>query len=98
MSDPIVIIGAGIAGLTAAYQLAQAGKQVLVLENNADVGGRMTTVEWEGFKVDSGAKLVTTADKHILDMARAVGLQDQLVQSSNGLTIAIYRDGKIHDA
>lgn len=98
MSDPVVVIGAGIAGLTAAYQLKQAGRDVLVLESNDHVGGRMTTVEWEGFKVDSGAKFVTTADKHILEMLRAVGLEDQLIKSDDGLTIAIYRDGKIHAA
>jgi len=39
----IVVIGAGIAGLAAAFRLQQAGANVLVLEGTDQPGGRMTT-------------------------------------------------------
>jgi oxygen-dependent protoporphyrinogen oxidase len=94
----IVVVGAGIAGLTAAYQLKKAGHDVLVLDQNDYVGGRMANVDWEGFRVDIGAKFVTTADKSLVDMVSEVGLADQLVKSDEGLTITIYRDGKLHSA
>ncbi len=97
-SDPIVIVGAGIAGLTAAYQLKKAGHDVLVLDSNSYVGGRMFTVEWEGFKVDGGAKFVTTTDHSLLDMVREMGLEDQIFRDEEGLTITVYRDGKMHSA
>ncbi len=93
-----IVIGAGIAGLTAGYQLKKAGYDVLVLEGNSYVGGRMFTIDWEGFRVDGGAKFVTTTDRSLLDMVREVGLDDQLVKSSEGLTITIYRNGKMHSA
>jgi oxygen-dependent protoporphyrinogen oxidase len=93
-----VVIGAGIAGLTAAYRLKQAGYDVLVLEMNNYVGGRMANVEWEGFLLDIGAKFVTTADKSLLQMVDEVGLSDQMIKSDEGLRITIYRAGKLHSA
>ena len=93
-----IVVGAGIAGLAAAYQLKKAGQDVLVLDLNNYVGGRMANVEWEGFLVDIGAKFVTTADKSLLKMVDEVGLSDQMVESDEGLRITIYRDGKLHSA
>jgi len=99
MSTPqTIVIGAGIAGLTAAYQLHKAGHDVLVLEANSYSGGRMFTIDWEGFRVDGGAKFVTTSDRFLLEMVQEVGLADQLVKSEEGLTITIYRDGEMHSA
>lgn len=94
----VIVIGAGIAGLTAAYQLKKAGCAVLVLERNDYPGGRMANVEWEGFLLDTGAKFFTTADKTLLDLVREVGLTDQMVKSEEGLTTTIYRNGKLHTA
>jgi oxygen-dependent protoporphyrinogen oxidase len=96
--NSVVVVGAGIAGLTAAYQLKKAGYAVRVLDVNDYVGGRMANVDWEGFRVDIGAKFVTTADKSLIDMVTELGLADQLVKSDEGLTITIYRDGKLHSA
>lgn len=94
----ILIVGAGIAGLMAAYELQKQGHDVLVLEAEDRVGGRMKTVDWEGFKVDIGAKFVTTSDRSLLDVVHEVGLSDQLVAEDEGLTITIYRDGELHSA
>jgi oxygen-dependent protoporphyrinogen oxidase len=96
--DTIAVIGAGIAGLTAAYELSQAGYDVLVLEKRDHVGGRMWTVDWEGFRLDIGAKFVTTSDKSLLSVVDEVGLADQLVEDESGLDITIYRDGRTHSA
>ena len=93
-----IIIGSGISGLAAAYELQNAGHDVLVLEQSHRVGGRMTTVDWGGFKVDIGAKFVTSSDKALLDMVQVLGLEDQLVREQQGLTITIYRDGELHSA
>jgi len=71
---------------------------VLVLDLNDYVGGRMANVNWEGFRVDIGAKFVTTADKSLVNMVSELGLSDQLVKSEEGLAIITYRDGKLHRA
>jgi protoporphyrinogen/coproporphyrinogen III oxidase len=97
-SDPIVVVGGGIAGLTAAYQLKKAGQPVLVLDRNNYPGGRMATVDWEGFRIDIGAKFITSADQTLKDMVDELGLSDQLTRREEGLTITIYRNGQTHSA
>ncbi|MER6604702.1 NAD(P)/FAD-dependent oxidoreductase [Streptomyces sp. NPDC000927] len=57
----VVIIGAGIAGLSAAHRLTSAGVSVNVLEASDRVGGRMTTTESDGFLLDHLGPLLSTA-------------------------------------
>ncbi|MEO5800819.1 MAG: NAD(P)/FAD-dependent oxidoreductase [Gemmatimonadales bacterium] len=52
--DRVVVIGAGPAGLTAAYLLAKAGHQVTVLEGDDMVGGISRTAQYRGFRFDIG--------------------------------------------
>lgn len=55
MSKPIVIMGAGPAGLTAAWELIRAGQEVVVWESDPNyVGGISRTVQAEGFRFDIG--------------------------------------------
>ncbi len=97
MRDPhIVVIGAGIAGLTAAYRLQQAGARVTVYEARDYVGGRMTSLDWEGFTINPGAQYFTGVDRYLLKMVADLGLSDQLRTRAQGLMLAIYRDGRIH--
>lgn len=51
----IAVIGAGIAGLTCAYELQEAGHEVTVYEKNAQPGGRMRSREKDGLMFDIGA-------------------------------------------
>jgi protoporphyrinogen oxidase len=52
--DHTVVIGAGPAGLTAAYQLAKQGHSVTVLEGDDIVGGISRTAQYKGFRFDIG--------------------------------------------
>ena len=58
----IAVIGAGIAGITCARTLAQAGHQVTVFEKSTAVGGRMATRETEFGGFDHGAQYFTVRD------------------------------------
>ena len=55
----IIVIGAGIGGLSAAIRLASQGHDVTVLERQAQVGGKMNRVEMNGFSFDTGPSLIT---------------------------------------
>jgi len=57
----ILIIGAGLAGLTCAKHLIEAGQQVLVLEAAEQVGGRVRTDRYEGYWLDRGFQVLFTA-------------------------------------
>lgn len=58
---PIVVVGAGLAGLSCAVALHQAGLQVLVLEASDAVGGRVRTDHVDGFLLDRGFQVALTA-------------------------------------
>lgn len=66
----VLIIGAGIAGLTAAKVLKAAGKTIKILEGSDSVGGRVKTDEIDGFRLDHGFQVLLTAypeARHFLD-------------------------------
>lgn len=58
---PVIIIGAGMAGLTCAVYLKQAGINALVLEAADGVGGRVRTDVVDGFRLDRGFQIFLTA-------------------------------------
>jgi phytoene dehydrogenase-like protein len=50
----VVVVGSGVGGLCAAAKLAHGGRRVLVIEREAQVGGRASTVEVDGFRLPTG--------------------------------------------
>ena len=64
----MVVIGAGPAGLTAAYQLSKAGRATLVLESDDVVGGISRTVERDGWRFDIGGHRFFTKVQPVDDL------------------------------
>jgi protoporphyrinogen oxidase len=73
----VVVGGAGVSGLAAAFELQRLGAQVEVLERDAAPGGRAQSLIRDGFAIDPGAHEVSTCDA-AADLARAVGLAGEL--------------------
>jgi len=74
----IAVIGAGIAGMTAAYRLAQAGHTPVVLEAADYIGGRIQSVKRGDFLFDIGAFIYLGSYDESIALMREVGLGEQL--------------------
>src|SRR3712207_4523988 len=57
----IIVVGAGLAGLTCAKVLAERGAEVVLFEASDGVGGRVRTDERDGFLLDRGFQVYFTA-------------------------------------
>ena len=82
----ITVIGAGLAGLTAAHRLQQAGFSVDVFEREQSPGGRMAEAHDDGLNYLTGARLIYSVSKSVMDLIRELDLTDQLC---HGLTIPV---------
>ncbi len=76
-----IIIGAGPAGLTAAYELARAGKQATIIEADALVGGISRTVSYQGYRFDIGGHRFFSQVPYINQLWRELLGSDLLVRS-----------------
>ncbi|MFE0642666.1 phytoene desaturase family protein [Streptomyces sp. NPDC058877] len=71
-TDHVVVVGAGLAGLSAALHLLGAGRRVTLVERDARPGGRAGRLDLGGYRLDTGPTVLTMPD--ILDEAfHAVG-------------------------
>jgi protoporphyrinogen oxidase len=74
----VIVIGAGIGGLSAGYWLSKRGYEVEILEALDRPGGRMATIERKGDKVDVGAQFFHSNYVHAFDLIDAFGLRRTL--------------------
>lgn len=91
----VVVVGAGIAGLTAAYRLQQQGLEVSVLEAEPEVGGRMSCRRVNGFTFNRAATLLAGRYDFLIGLVKELGLDHKL--SYGHFKIGTLRNGKVYD-
>lgn len=74
-SDPVAVVGAGVAGLTCARALVELGTPVRVFEASDAVGGRVRSDRVEGFCLDRGFQILLTAYPEVRRMLDLPALQ-----------------------
>lgn len=98
--NEILIIGAGIGGLSTAIRLAAAGQRVTIYEKNPQVGGKMGQITADGFRWDIGPSVITM--RHVFEeLFASVGrrLEDYLtLEPVDPLTRYFYPNGTRLDA
>jgi oxygen-dependent protoporphyrinogen oxidase len=92
----VAIVGAGISGLAAAYELQQRGASVRVLEASARAGGVITTERFDGWVVDGGPDSLLVQKPAAVALCRELGIADRLVSTSSPRTAFILRDDRLH--
>lgn len=81
----VAVVGAGLAGLSAAWEVARAGLDVTVLESERRAGGVVLTERRDGFIVEAGPDGWLAADPDIAGLAEALGIADRIVpQAARG--------------
>lgn len=99
MAD-VIVIGAGIGGLSAAIRLAAQGRKVILFEKNDRPGGKMGQFEAAGYRWDTGPSVITM--RHVLDELFTVAGQDPedhlTLTPLEPLTRYFYPDGLVFDA
>jgi monoamine oxidase len=96
--ERVVVVGGGLAGLTAAYRLSQAGYSPVVHDANTRFGGRCWTLRGafdDGQIIERGGELIDTGHTQVKQLAQELGLKlDNLLQAEqNGTEPFFHFDG-----
>lgn len=83
MAKKVLVIGAGISGLSAAWGLKKGGCDVKIIELKNRAGGVINTLSESGFRAESGSNSVMIQSQKTLDFIREIGLEGRLVHSSD---------------
>src|SRR5712671_4109460 len=92
----VAIVGAGIAGLAAAYELSRRRVSFVVLERAPRAGGVIFSEEVDGFTIDGGPDALLIQKPDGIALCQEIGLGDRLVSTKPPRIAYIQRGGRLH--
>ena len=92
----VAIVGGGIAGLSAAYDLQARGLSVRVLEATSRPGGVITTERTDGWVIDGGPDSLLVQKPAAVALCRDLGIADRLISTLVPRTAYVLRAGRLH--
>ncbi|MGE5497581.1 MAG: protoporphyrinogen oxidase [Syntrophothermus sp.] len=97
MGKKIVVLGAGISGLAAAWWMSRDNMDVTVMEKNHDAGGAMISTHENGYMVDYGPNSGLETTPLISKIVKETGIEDQMIYANQeGNKRYILRNGDLH--
>jgi len=96
MNVDVVIVGGGIAGLAAAYELHKRGRSFVILERAPRTGGVIISETVGSFVVDGGPDALLTQKPEGIALCEELGIADRLVPTKLPRLAYIQRDGRLH--
>lgn len=91
----VVVVGGGITGLAAAYELTRAGVPVLLLEASGRLGGKVWTKHLDGFLVEAGPDSVISYRPAATELARELGLGGAIIGTTEPRKVFIRARGQM---
>lgn len=88
-SKPVVIIGGGWAGITAAIHLTDNNIPVTLIESAGQLGGRARMVMFDDLPVDNGQHIVLGAYRNLLELLKIIGIDESFVLSRLPLSLTV---------
>jgi oxygen-dependent protoporphyrinogen oxidase len=92
----VAVVGGGISGLAAAYELQRRGVGVRLLELSDRLGGVIRSDRFDGWVVDGGPDSLLVQKPAAVALCRELGLADRLTPTLTPRTAYILRDGRLH--
>jgi oxygen-dependent protoporphyrinogen oxidase len=93
----VLIIGAGISGLAAAFRLKRSGLDVAVLEASSRVGGAIETHSEGGWRFELGPNTVLESDPSVAELIAEAGLAgEKITAAPSARRRYLYKDGRLH--
>lgn len=93
-ANRVIVVGAGISGLTCAYKLMRAGLNVTVLESSERPGGVIWSIEQDGFLFERGPQSFQ-GTAALLDLIRELGISDELLEADFAAPRYVLRAGRL---
>ena len=90
----VAVVGGGIAGLSAAWYLSQAGAQVTVYEGSDRLGGLGTFFEWRDTHIERFYHCLLPGDRYLLGVLRDIGLEPEVYWKAT--RFGYMRDGRLY--
>jgi protoporphyrinogen oxidase len=91
----VAVIGAGMAGLAAAYRLGVEGHEAVVYERWPGLGGQAATIDTgDGVLLERYYHHLFTSDRDIADLCEEIGLEDELAVWPS--SVAMFSQGQLH--
>ena len=96
MSNPVKVVGGGIAGLSAALRLQDAGVEYELHEASSNFGGKIQSTELDGVLIDAGADNFVTRNSEFADLVERLGLASHVVHPISKQAPFVFVDGELH--